>query len=358
MQWIKGGANMDNEYVFKDIKYNNAVKDIKSALLDIIVIENNKLAIIEEQIASEVNEEKKQKLKEQQKIESETLDKTLGNINLLIKNIETLDSINKEIAMINGNELAVVVEKSDDEDIKKAFNNAVIDVDNTKEEVVNIINEEVNSDPVISENNQDLKDSISVINEGISIDNQDSEKNVTVQVEDEQIVPELKSVNKQLDMIKEQEQEIKNNENDNPLEKARDLLVFKKTTKNTVKAILVRQEQLKKLADSRKKQRVLMDAKKVFEGYKYMDDVKDVVNDKLIQEQNKEGKLIDQIGTGEITGDKERLIEDLMVKASIYYNEGETLKAQEIYDQISKLNAEVDNVDNNHNEKSKKMNIN
>lgn len=42
----------------------------------------------------------------------------------------------------------------------------------------------------------------------------------------------------------------------------------------------------------------------------------------------------------ELPDNIERQIEDLTVKANIYYNEGELDKAQELYDQIKALNKE------------------
>ena len=52
----------------------------------------------------------------------------------------------------------------------------------------------------------------------------------------------------------------------------------------------------------------------------------------------KEIKVVKQEVTPQIPDDVERKIEDLTVKANIYYNEGETEKAQELYDEIKELN--------------------
>ena len=157
-----------------------------------------------------------------------------------------------------------------------------------------------------------------------------------------ELVPELESVNRQLDLIKEQEDSIKDNKDLNSLEKTVELLTFKKITKKVTKAILVRQDQLQKLAASRKKQKALVEAKGAFAGYKYMEDVQTTIDNVLENEQEVEQQLMNQTGlTNEYSMDKERQIEDLMVKANIYYSEGETDKAQELYEQISRLNSEI-----------------
>ncbi len=342
---------MNSEYMYKDEKYNNAVKDIKAALLDIIVIENNKLAALEEQITTEVNEEKKQKLKEQQKKESEVLDKTLENINTLIKNIEVLDSINKEFTDITENRLGKVIEQTEDEDIKIAFEKAMANIEESQQQLSTDIKEDIEKSDFIQEEKEKIEEDINTISEGPLINKEeiknpdDVEEKITEEEkskEQVELVPELESVNRQLDLIKEQEDSIKDNKDLNSLEKTVELLTFKKITKKVTKAILVRQDQLQKLAASRKKQKALVEAKGAFAGYKYMEDVQTTIDNVLENEQEVEQQLMNQTGlTNEYSMDKERQIEDLMVKANIYYSEGETDKAQELYEQISRLNSEI-----------------
>lgn len=98
---------------------------------------------------------------------------------------------------------------------------------------------------------------------------------------------------------------------------------FKKTIKNLSKAIMVKQNQLENLRNSRTRQEQLVATKGVFDQVE-----KDSSN---VIEQNPVVKkpLPDNV---------EREIEDLTVKANIYYNEGEIEKAQELYDRIKELN--------------------
>lgn len=98
---------------------------------------------------------------------------------------------------------------------------------------------------------------------------------------------------------------------------------FKKTIKNLSKAIMVKQNQLENLRNSRTRQEQLVATKGFFDQVE-----KDSSN---VIEQNPVVKkpLPDNV---------EREIEDLTVKANIYYNEGEIEKAQELYDRIKELN--------------------
>ena len=100
---------------------------------------------------------------------------------------------------------------------------------------------------------------------------------------------------------------------------------FQKTIKNLSKAIMVKQTQLATLRNPRTRQEQVVATKGVFNQVE-----KDSSN---VIEQNPVVKkpLPDNV---------EREIEDLTVKANIYYNEGEIEKAQELYDRIKELNQQ------------------
>lgn len=98
---------------------------------------------------------------------------------------------------------------------------------------------------------------------------------------------------------------------------------LQKTTKSLSKAIMVRPNQLQNLRKSRRFQEQLLAKQGVFEK---TDQAEEIIP--ITQESQ---QLPDEI---------ERQIEDLTVKANIYYNEGEVDKAQELYDKIRKLNEQ------------------
>lgn len=103
---------------------------------------------------------------------------------------------------------------------------------------------------------------------------------------------------------------------------------FQKTVKTPSKAIMVRQNQIENLRKSRLKQEQLLADKGLLP--------------ELAAQEKEAAAKEEELSPmkKELPDDVERKIEDLTVKASIYYNEGEVDKAQEIYDEIKKLNEE------------------
>lgn len=99
---------------------------------------------------------------------------------------------------------------------------------------------------------------------------------------------------------------------------------FQKTTKEVSKAIMVRPNQLENLRKSRIHQEQILAVKGLLPE---------------VTEQEQEEEIKQQVPK-ELPDDVERKIEDLTVKASIYYNEGELDKAQELYDEIKELNKQ------------------
>lgn len=95
---------------------------------------------------------------------------------------------------------------------------------------------------------------------------------------------------------------------------------FRKTTKKVSKAIMVRPNQLENLRNSRQFQEQILAKQGIF----------------AMAEQIQQQRLNNQ--PKELPDEVERQIEDLTVKANVYYNEGELEKAQELYDQIKALN--------------------
>lgn len=104
--------------------------------------------------------------------------------------------------------------------------------------------------------------------------------------------------------------------------------VFKKMVKDLSRAIMVKQPQLENLRNSRLVQEKFLAEKGLLPELGKKDQA-----EALKKEAEKPIKK-------ELPDDVERKIEDLTVKASIYYNEGETDKAQELYDEIKRLTEE------------------
>ena len=101
---------------------------------------------------------------------------------------------------------------------------------------------------------------------------------------------------------------------------------FQKTTKNISKAIMVRPNQLDNLRASRPRQEQILIEKGIF-----LPSTETSQELKTVPKKSSKPVLPDDV---------ERQVEDLTVKANIYYNEGEIDKAQELYDQIKKLTSQ------------------
>lgn len=128
--------------------------------------------------------------------------------------------------------------------------------------------------------------------------------------------------NKETDNKNSTEQEESANAKEIPTPRKR----FEKTTKNLSKAIMVRPNQLQNLRNSLPYQEKILVDKGIFK-----------------QSSNTEiTEPIQKIATQpkQLSDEVERQIEDLTVKANIYYNEGEIEKAEELYDKIKELNQQ------------------
>lgn len=101
--------------------------------------------------------------------------------------------------------------------------------------------------------------------------------------------------------------------------------VFYKKSKNMSKAIMVKPNQLLNLKNSLYSQEEILVNKGIFSS------------SGTTPAESKQNTLAQPIKPV-LPDDIERQIEDLTVKASIYYNEGDTAKAEELYRKINELN--------------------
>lgn len=333
---------MDNVNSDINEKYYSKVKDIKAALLDIILIENKKLESLEKQLALEIDSEKQKQLENEYKKSADTIDEIVDNINNLIDNIDRLNEINETIAMAQTTG-KTVVKKIDDYDIQQAFNSQLEDMKEKKQDVSNEISQAIESNDILKENEQEIKEDMAIINEGINITNESSDSDDLTPSEEKTEENLLKDINNQENLVKEQQEIIEEQLKDSSDKDQEQLLSFQKTTKIVTKAILVRQDQLTKLKASRAKQKQIITAMGIFNGYRYMVPVVNKMNDTLQNEKLKEQTLAQEMGLNdENYQDVERQIEDLMVKANIYSSEGETEKAENLYNKINELSVKLD----------------
>ena len=116
-----------------------------------------------------------------------------------------------------------------------------------------------------------------------------------------------------------------NKNQENPTTSKKSKKRFQKTTKELSKAIMVRQNQLANLIASKPSQEKILIDKGILEAE---------------GEQKEETIELQKPQKKELSDEIERQIEDLTVKANIYYNEGEIDKAQELYEKIKELSKQ------------------
>lgn len=338
---------MEETYEFKNKRYEAAVKELKASLFDVIVIEEAKLATLEKTATAKVDTERKE-AEEQISAKETLLNQTLAIVSQLISNIEKLDSNHTAITKINTQDIAPLLATIGDKKVNETITKELASVAAENKTILNDIEKEIKETPQIPENTAIV---LPDIREGATQTAEVAESSLkefktAPKIDQEELIkeaPELEAINNQLETLSAQEETIKNNAGSNPVKQQVEVLKFKKTTNILTKAILVRKEQLEKLAKSRIQKRAVLDTLDVFAGVEQFQQTQQALAEKKLALDTSFKESIEAGITGDRKADKERQIEDLMVKANVYYNAGETQKAQELYNQISKLNSTLKN---------------
>lgn len=272
--------------------YENAIKNIKSSLYDVMIIEQDNLNSLENKMLVSAEEEK-EILKEKIALKKETLNNLRTNTQELEKNLEVLDNFDNEL--INNKEK-----------VEEPENDSIEDTEIKEQEREEPENDSIENTEIKEQEEKEESENDNIKDIDIPIVNNSSES-------------------------QDQNTEEVNNES-----KYR----FIKNTNNPVKAILVTKEQEEKLSQSLEKQEYIQVVKENLKDLKPFDsnDLEQIRNQDMIENQEFQKGLEKQIQKNIEAGvDKERQIEDLMVKANIYTNEGESDKAEIIYNKINEL---------------------
>lgn len=395
---------MSLDYEYKDGRYSKAVNNVKAALFDILAVEKSKTTNLEKELKSASEEDKdaiEKKLAEQKenldKIVSNVDDivlsiEKLDSINIKLSNIDTNDlakavsdvgeesvneAFNEDLKNIDDEKKQVesdikekvdeVVENTDlDENKKQELEDNTnivasedeeeptlkisLEEENDEEESTdegeessevedNEEQEEVNTDieiPVVDGNDESDTDE----EESVDTDEDENEEDVDLDIEipvvdnneadDKELDEAIKSVDNQLEAAQKIDEEM---EKVPKTELTSEKLAFTKENKNVIKAILVKQTQLNNLKASREKQKQIVSTLGLFSDYSYLKNTQNALEGSLKAKEKIDIKI-------DVNADKERQIEDLMVKASVYTSEGDTEMAQAIYDKINELNTE------------------
>ena len=285
---------MEDKYEFESAEYRIAAIELKAVAYDIVAtISKRKTELMK---TTKNEEEKKQRLMEL----NNRNDNLLMLTNQLEEQLEALDSLDKEMKKRDLEEKSskpLALSNKDLEE-KKAI---VINANPIEQEKEIIIPEEEPEEEFDTEIEPEQHQPIS-----IEKTNEEQQKNITTEISPQTAFSSSPKIPTPVGA------------NTQPVKRK-----FQKTTKNISKAIMVKPNQLENLRKSRINQEQKLVEKGIF----------------LPLMQNLQKNMIEepQPLKKELPDDIERKIEDLTVKANIYYNEGEIDKAQELYDQIKAL---------------------
>lgn len=278
---------MDDRYEFENAEYRIAAIQIKAIAYDIVM----EISKRKQDLASKSKEEIANLLKEL----NEKNDNLLALTSKLEETLEALDNLDKKSKMIDLNQSisSPLPPKKEEQNVQNT-----VGIKPIEEKQSIIIPEE--------EKEEEYDTEI------------ESEQSVPVETPKEEIQkePEKAVISQPVSPI--------TSEISAPLESnnVSTKKQFQKTTKNMSKAIMVKPNQLANLRKSRVNQEQILIAKGIFSPSS--------INQTVTIESKEPIKQA-------LPDDVERQIEDLTVKANIYYNEGEITKAQELYDQIKRL---------------------
>ena len=285
---------MEDKYEFESAEYRIAAIKLKAVAYDIVAtISKRKTELMK---TTKNEEEKKQRLTEL----NNRNDNLLMLTNQLEEQLEALDSLDKEMKKRDLEEKSSKPLALSNKDLekKKAI---VINANHIEQEKEIIIPEEEPEEEFDTEIEPEQHQPIS-----IEKTNEEQQKNITTEISPQTAFSSSPKIPTPVGA------------NTQPVKRK-----FQKTTKNISKAIMVKPNQLENLRKSRINQEQKLVEKGIF----------------LPLMQNLQKNMIEepQPLKKELPDDIERKIEDLTVKANIYYNEGEIDKAQELYDQIKAL---------------------
>ena len=285
---------MEDKYEFESAEYRIAAIELKAIAYDIVAtISKRKTELMK---TTKNEEEKKQRLTEL----NNRNDNLLMLTNQLEEQLEALDSLDKEMKKRDLEEKSSKPLALSNKDLekKKAI---VINANPIEQEKEIIIPEEEPEEEFDTEIEPEQHQPIS-----IEKTNEEQQKNITTKISPQTAFSSSPKIPTPVGA------------NTQPVKRK-----FQKTTKNISKAIMVKPNQLENLRKSRINQEQKLVEKGIF----------------LPLMQNLQKNMIEepQPLKKELPDDIERKIEDLTVKANIYYNEGEIDKAQELYDQIKAL---------------------
>ena len=177
---------MLNDYVFENRKYENAVRDLKATLFDIIAMEEIKLSNIEMKIGNEFDSAKREKLEKLCALQDDCLKRTLRVTNELTESLIKLDSYSKNLKKFGSEKVSEAIADVGNDIVYQTYEN---DLENAINERDNLASGMVNSFDeldVSDEEKEQMIQNVQTIQTGEGMEDYDSSEEVADEEEDYQ----------------------------------------------------------------------------------------------------------------------------------------------------------------------------
>lgn len=133
---------MLTEYIFEDRKYENAIRDLKATLFDIIAMEEIRLSNIEMKIENEFDSAKKEELERLCAAQSECLNNTLRITKELTSSLIKLDSYSRNLKKMGSEAVSEAMTAVDNNVVYRTYEK---DLKNARGEADTLASEMINS---------------------------------------------------------------------------------------------------------------------------------------------------------------------------------------------------------------------
>ena len=177
---------MLNDYVFENRKYENAVRDLKATLFDIIAMEEIKLSNIEMKIGNEFDSAKREELEKLCALQDDCLKRTLRVTNELTESLIKLDSYSKNLKKFGSENVSEAIADVGNDIVYQTYEN---DLENAINERDNLASGMVNSFDeldVSDEEKEQMIQNVQTIQTGEGMEDYDSSEEVADEEEDYQ----------------------------------------------------------------------------------------------------------------------------------------------------------------------------
>ena len=157
---------MYTKYVFENQSYEEAIRDLKATLFDIVALEVGKLNELEEKIYNTMSIDRRQELEELSMKQQSCVNDILEKVSTLAKSVELLDSYSKNLKDIENANIQEMITSLRNKGVSDAYSS---DIENSKKERDNIaknMDNQIESMDVYNDLKEVMKEDVATIKNG------------------------------------------------------------------------------------------------------------------------------------------------------------------------------------------------